>query len=512
MALRDTGERLKPAAEAHLHSVLKSLPHRRDKLLLGAMIALLGILIGGYTIGVAYIPEEWGLVSLVAVVGFFILVIVGKLRPVLLAALLLDIPLQLDIYLGFIEPLDQVTFTNGYNLSVTTGVLAVLYVTWFAEIVIKREQLPAHFAKAATPLLAYFGFAALSMLVAPNFKYSTMDLFLLAQMILVYVYIVGTVRTESELRLITLFLMIGLILESLTMIGIRLHGKSLELPIVLIRIYDNMRVGGTVGSPNEAGAYLAMMLAITLGVFFTQTKRWFKVIAIPAFALGLVAILLTGSRGAWMGLCLATIATYVLLWHRVGRSALALVIVPAVLLIILYLFRDSLLQRLLGDDHGAAAARWPLIKLAFLMAIRNPILGVGLNNFVFVAPDYLTFQLSQAWFSTVHNKYMLIWSETGTGGLIAFVWFLGVTLRRGWQISRSKIQTLSSLATGYTAAVVAAAVHMMVEIYQGRAEMQMFLVAAAVVTAISIIQAVDAPQSSASAVTTAPGFPLVDAS
>jgi putative inorganic carbon (HCO3(-)) transporter len=486
MALSETGKRSELSSER--------VRRWRDALLPLALAGMVGILIGGYTIAVAYLDEKWAMLSLVAVAGFFMLLAIGKLRPVLLAALLIDIPFQIDIYLGFNEALDKVTFVNGYNVSITTGILVVLYLIWIAEIITSYERLSIPIARVSLPLLIYIGFAALSMLVAPNIKYSLMELFLLVQMALVFVYIVGTVRTEDVIRLITLYLLVGLILESLVMIGIRLRGESLVLPIMLIRVADNLRVGGTVGSPNEAGAYLAMALSVTLGVFFADTKRWLKLLAIPAFGLGLVAIVLTGSRGGWLGFGVAMVATYVLLWRRVNRSTLALLIVPAVLFATLFLFKDTLLQRLLGTDNGSAAARWPLIQLAFLMAIRNPVLGVGLNNFVFVAPDYLTFQISQEWFSTVHNKYMLIWSEIGTGGLIAYLWFLIATLYRGWQISKADHPALSPLAAGYTAAIIAAMVHMTVELYHGRAQVEMLWLAAAVVSAISFMRLPDTSQ------------------
>lgn len=466
----------------------------REELPQWVMAGIGGLLIGGYVIMVAYIPEKWAVLSLVAVAGFFVLVIVGNLRMALLATLLLDIPLQVDANFQFVQTLDKVPFVNGYNVSVTSGVLVLLYLIWIAEIVTKRERLPVRPSKAIIPLLVYLGFAALSMFVAPHFEYSTMELFLLFQMFLVYVYVVGTVRTESEIQIITVFLLIGLILESLVMIAVRLRGEGLNLPFLLVRIDESMRVGGTVGSPNGAGGYLAMALSISLGAIFADTNRWPRLLPVTALGLGLVALLFTGSRGAWLGLFVAIVAIYLQLGNRVKRSVVPLLTVPSVFLIILILFKDTLLLRFLGDDGGSAAARWPLIQLAFLMVKRNPVLGVGLNNFIFAAPDYLTFQISQSWFSTVHNKYLLVWSEIGTGGLIAFIWFLVATLYRGWQIRKVDHPQFSPLAAGYTAAVVAAMVHMLVEIYQGRAQIQMLWLIAAVVAVLNVMLIPDSPQ------------------
>jgi hypothetical protein len=56
--------------------------------------------------------------------------IVGDLRRILLAIVLLDIPFQWDKYLGYREELDQMAALGGWGVSLTTVALVGLYAIW----------------------------------------------------------------------------------------------------------------------------------------------------------------------------------------------------------------------------------------------------------------------------------------------------------------------------------------------------------------------------------------------
>jgi O-antigen ligase len=143
-----------------------------------------------------------------------------------------------------------------------------------------------------------------------------------------------------------------------------------------------------------------------------------------------------------------------------------------------------IVDRLSGSDKGSAQSRFPLMHLAWNIIRDHPLTGVGANNFAVILGDYVTPQFSREWIYTVHNKYLLVWAELGLGGLIAFVWFLGETLRKSWACVRTADPLLAPLALGFTAAIVGQMTHMFFDVFHSRPQVQSLWVVAAVVAAM----------------------------
>jgi len=76
------------------------------------------------------------------------------------------------------------------------------------------------------------------------------------------------------------------------------------------------------------------------------------------------------------------------------------------------------------------------------------LLGVGSNNFSTVMEGYVTRELQRDFLYTVHNKYLLVWTEVGVGGLLAYLAFLFGVLRKGWACWKSNDPLLAPLALG----------------------------------------------------------------
>jgi O-antigen ligase len=114
-------------------------------------------------------------------------------------------------------------------------------------------------------------------------------------------------------------------------------------------------------------------------------------------------------------------------WRRRGGLSWGTPLTVVVLLGLLYIpFRGVISERLLQDDRGSAESRMPLMRLAFRIIEDNPVLGVGNNNFAVAMNRYVTSEFRRGFLYTVHNKYMLVWAETGTCGLLAYLaFFLG---------------------------------------------------------------------------------------
>jgi O-antigen ligase len=414
-------------------------------------------------------------------------------RKILLAIVLLDIPLQIDQNFGYLEDAAELGAIGGFSISLTTLALALLYLSWFFER-IAHPDLPARLSIGLLlPLGPFVLVSTLSVVAAQNLELYSRGLFLLVQMFLVYLYLVGTVRTREDVCFVVKWLLIGLVSESVIIIS-SAAGAALALPGLQARMDAVEAVGeefglagrfaGTLGSPILAAGYLELLLAPALAVLGTNLRGHYKTLALAGLSLGSVALVGTLSRGGWLAASLSLSAVYLLLWRR-GKLSAAVPIVLLVLLSALALyFHEIIARRMTGDDLGSARARGPLMRMALEIIADRPALGVGVNNFT-EALRRRTPEFGNEWLYTVHNRYLLVWAETGAIGLAAYLWFLLFTLRRGWQRWKRFDPLLSPLGLGFTAALLGQMLHMQVDVFSSRPQVQILFVVAALIDAMS---------------------------
>jgi O-antigen ligase len=162
---------------------------------------------------------------------------------------------------------------------------------------------------------------------------------------------------------------------------------------------------------------------------------------------------------------------------------LSLIALVLAVMIVLGLLSGVIFERITADDNGAAYSRVPLMEIAFRIIKDYPVLGIGANNFSIVIPSYVS-AYSGVWVHTVHNKYLLIWSEIGLGGLLSFLWFLGAAIWQGWRALHTQDRVLSSLAMGLMAGLIGQMAHMMVDIFNDRPQVQAVWMLAALLAAL----------------------------
>jgi O-antigen ligase len=124
------------------------------------------------------------------------------------------------------------------------------------------------------------------------------------------------------------------------------------------------------------------------------------------------------------------------------------------------------------------------MKLALRVIADNPILGVGANNLPIRLDDYAGLEMSGEWLYAVHNKYLLVWAEQGTLGLLAYLAFLLATLRNAWRCWKRSHSTLSPLALGLMAGLIGFMVHMAVDLFRDRPLLQLLCVVSGLITAM----------------------------
>ncbi len=409
----------------------------------------------------------------------------------LFAVVILDIPIELGTYL-FYQPVQAALGAlKGLSISATTIALAGLYTSWFIRTLANRTPRVRPRLHMNLALVFFLAITLLSVFVAQDKALSLFDLYLLFEACLIYFYVANNVRTWRDVLFVVALLLGGCLFESAVIIVIRFTvtaSTTWDYPIHIIAENftgdGRMRIGGTIGVPNVAGAYLSVMLAAAASILFTDLGKMYKWLAAVVLALGGVALILTYSRGAWLALVLATIVICFVIGRQRGTSLKAPIAILVILAALYVPFGGSISARLFGDDRGSAESRIPLDELAFRMIGDNPLLGVGANNFTVAMDQYATSEFRREWLWAVHNKYLLVWAETGLGGLLAYLAFLVSTLRRGWQCWKFGDSQFSPLALGLVAGIAGHMLHQGVDLFRDRPLQQLVWLTAGLLVAM----------------------------
>ncbi len=445
--------------------------------------AMVCIFTGAVIVALPYLPNRLAPLLALALAGGYALFVIGNLRKVLLAAILIDLPLRWDIYLGARVANAPLGMREGWMIAITTFALLGLYTLHIVQELSKPHSQPTLNFSENLPLLLYMGFVGLSLLAAADTRGALFQVFFLAQMFALYVYIASTVKTTSDLGFILFFLLAGVLVEGLIVLAQRFVGLNINM-MGILTVNSYGRMAGTLGSPNVAAGYFSLLLAPAFSLLFARVNHLSRMAALFTFVIGLAGLFFTISRGGWLAFAISMLIFGLMAWLKGRLPTWAVVSILFLAAVGLALFGGKAFDLLTGMRTNAAMARIPLMKLAWRMIEDHPFLGVGANNYVYNMRRYLLPELTRGFLYVVHNKYLLVWAETGLGGILSFLGFLGITIWRGWQCWTRDHPLLSPLALGFAAAVVGQMTHMMVEIFDARTQVQALWLAAALVTAM----------------------------
>jgi O-antigen ligase len=196
--------------------------------------------------------------------------------------------------------------------------------------------------------------------------------------------------------------------------------------IHLIRLY------GLSGHPNVIGGYAAIALLMSAGLL-AQRRATIG----AAWSIGLIALLLTFSRSAWLALAIgvSVIMLGSFLANRIRIQAWW--IGPALIVgVWAVAFAPYLIERLTAShltiEQASIGERIAQADTALALIAAHPIAGVGVGNFTVAAQGAGTVRVDPAppvdW---VHNVPLLIASELGVIGFGAWLIGVGAVMRSG---------------------------------------------------------------------------------
>lgn len=226
----------------------------------------------------------------------------------------------------------------------------------------------------------------------------------------------------------------------------------------IIEFSLNNRFGYPLDHANTAGYLLAMSLPLCVVVALTATA-WWRGFSLASCASQVLALVLTFSRGAWLGWGASII--YLAAALRKLNILVIFVLVPAACGLVIPELKDRLASVIRPADDTAMQERLQRLTSSLRLGMDHPVLGVGygrgrLKEFL---PSYLKGTvLEGAPVLHTHNLYVELFAETGAIGLLTFLWLLGQTLWRLWRRTLAREGAARVLGWGLSASWVAAMV------------------------------------------------------
>jgi putative inorganic carbon (HCO3(-)) transporter len=331
----------------------------------------------------------------------------------------------------------------------------VVAVTWIARRLVRGEL-----TWRQTPLtapLALFTFSIVpGLLIAVNAGFVAKQL---ATTILLFTCFV-MFTTEGEDKDITRMAVV------VATIGAIVGALAIASPPV----NSGVQTAGPFGQVNTLGEFLAIAIPIQLALCIGQRGRM-RIAMLGAFAITLVGLTYSGSRGSFIGL-VAMILVF-LAW----RPFRFIAAIGAFVLIALAVVNfgplshasqiNHLKERLLRLGSRAdqsSTQRFDLYRKTPAMIVDHPLFGVGAANYRFSAPDYqINFPAATGPFGNPHDTPLQIGAERGLLGLIALVWWWATLFMLCGRLLQRAPPRWRPLAFGLTATFVGQAIILLFE-------------------------------------------------
>jgi O-antigen ligase len=234
-----------------------------------------------------------------------------------------------------------------------------------------------------------------------------------SKVVVMFVVMVNVVRTEKRLKALLVLVMVATVILSVTAINdyragnLALGGKRIAGVI-----------GGLFDNPNDLALHLVTFFPIVVGLALASRNLVAKLIYAVVAVTVLGGVVVTFSRGGFLAL-IFVVGT--LVWRLAKRNR-ALVAIVTVLLISLFLILapGAYRERVVTTNDDSAVARTGELKRSIFLALRHPLFGVGMDNFVlFSDTEHAT-----------HNSYTQIASESGLTAGVVYVLFLVAPIMR----------------------------------------------------------------------------------
>jgi O-antigen ligase len=308
----------------------------------------------------------------------------------------------------------QMAFYTGI---VTLGVFAISQLAAEGNLTARPQEINLVLLLGAAAILS------MPMAVSIDDAWKTFSEQLL-KTIVIFVVLINVIRTELRLKLL---LWLVLVVSIYLSIGAIDDYRAGLFQVGEISTHDARitgRIKGLFENSNDLALHLVTMIPIAVALGLSGRGPLKKLIYFAGAALMVGAVIVTFSRGGFIGL----VAAGLLLVRRLGkknRVATTGALVFAVIVFLAaapgaYSSRLSSIFNSSADLTGSSSQRTEVLKRSVWVALRYPLFGVGIGNFHHKSPRNLV----------THNAYTQVAAEMGIAAMVIYILLLVHPLRR----------------------------------------------------------------------------------
>jgi len=387
------------------------------------------------------------------------------------------------------------------TVGLTEALVGLVLAAWLAKMIATREIKTVH-PPLLLPLLIFLGAILLSLTVTLSLQYSLKEVLKWLEVLGIYLFVVNVIGRREAKVIVLLILLAGI---SQALLGIyQFFGRVGPEGFLLFDRF--IRAHGTFEQPNPYGGYLGLVLPLAYSLLIasvichrldinkiqdagyktqncilrptSSARSWpFAFLSYGvAFTVITMALIMTWSRGAWLGFIAAFIVMNVVRSRRAAALfALALILLSFVILMGgLQLLPEAITQRFLDflpflggvDIHTtevtpanfAVIERLAHWQAGWDMFSEHPWLGVGIGNYEPVYPAYALPRWDEP-LGHAHNYYLNIAAEAGLVGLSAYLILWAAVFWQAWQVVRRTSGYWQGVAVGILGILTHLAVH-----------------------------------------------------
>ncbi len=317
--------------------------------------------------------------------------------------------------------------------------LVLLLITWAATLV--RDKTRPAAPRFFWLLLAYAGMT----LVSAAFSFDRLESFIDSKQLYLFLIVpvvYGLARGGRTKTVIDVVITVGALAAAYGIIQYgMLHFDSLRL-----------RPRGTMGHYMTYSGTLMLVIGVAAArIVFGMRDRVWPALVMPALV---VALTLTFTRSAWVGVCVGVSLLFILKDFRLTG------LIPVIVALLFALAPDRITDRIMSVfdlRDPSSRDRVAMLQTGAAMVRDHPLTGVGPNMVERLYTQYRDASGVQSKNPHLHNVPVQIAAERGLPALAVWLGFIGVLATGVFRIFRgSQDRTLAAGALAAIAAMLAA--------------------------------------------------------
>lgn len=362
-----------------------------------------------------------------------------------------------DLFIGIV--------VGVFVLPFLPDILGLLYMYFLLGVFlfnqIFRNKTELTHNKMDIPVVLYLVIILYSTITSINPMGSLRDLALHMGGLSFLFVMVNSIDNKEKLNRIVTFLVFTATLISL--IGFYQYIVGVELDAAWVDVENNpnirTRIYSVFYNPNILAEYLVMIIPISVALFWYTKNLSKKIIFLITSLIMSLALVLTLSRGGWLGFAFSAFVFILLIEKRLLLSIFPVVIGG------IYILPQTIINRILSIGNlsdSSNAYRFKIWEITKQVIKDNWTAGVGFGHLPFK-------QTFESYIRTMptyhaHNTYLQVAAEIGIPGLIAFLFLLFVTFKYGIiYIKKTEDRYLKILGAGVISGLAGVLLHGAVE-------------------------------------------------